>query len=123
MENNNIISIVSQAFYGNKVGTSVRKENIDRFVLGYVSDTIPTMEEKIDRTIINVPNTDNIVIVYNKYREEEDRAYEDKKPTAIIEELGITLYSRCIVCRMNEDGELASLEDGDYEKFEKYLME
>ena len=32
------------------------------------------------------------------------------KPLATIPELDLTLYSRCLVCRMNEDGTFASLE-------------
>ena len=38
-------------------------------------------------------------------------------------ESDIEIYSRCIVCRVNESGELESLREGDYEKFVKYLAE
>lgn len=30
---NEHISIISQAFYGNRTGTEIRRENIDRFIL------------------------------------------------------------------------------------------
>jgi hypothetical protein len=127
-EKNNI-SIVAQAFYGNRMGTAVSREDIDRFILGYLGDELAT-EEPIDRTIIHVPNTDNLVIVYNKYFEEEERNRKDRllkeknyvlKPLAIIGDM--ELYSRCIACRINEDGELDSLQKGDYEEIVKYFAE
>lgn len=129
--NNNTIRIVAQAYYGNKVNTTIKKEDVDRFILGYMEDSIE-VTEKIDRTIVHLPNLENIVLVYNKdfeKRELERKAdlisnhdYE-LKPLAVIPELDMKLYSRCFVCRVDEDGELASLEDGDYKKFEKYLAE
>ena len=38
-----------------------------------------------------------------------------------IPELDLTLYSRCLVCRMNADGTFASLEKEDFEKFRQGL--
>lgn len=127
-ENKNLIKIVSQAFYGNKMGTEIEVEELDRFVLGHLDDF--ETNEEIDRTIINVPNTNNLVIVYNKYQEEERLQRKEKllkedgyelKPLATIPELDLKLYSRCIVCRMNEQGEFESLQKEDYDKFMKYL--
>lgn len=128
--NKSAISIVAQAFYGNRTGTEIKPERVDAFILGYMDDTIGKYE-KVDRTIVSVPNTDNIVIVYNKYQEEErlqrkeellnNEGYE-LKPVAVIPENNIEIYSRCIVCRI-DNGELVSLQDGDYEKFVKYLAE
>lgn len=126
-----LIKVVAQGFYGNRTGTEINREEIDRFVLGYLDDSI-TITEKIDRTIVNVPNTDNIVIVYNKYEEEYELARKEKllneenyelKPNVIIPENNFEIYSRCIVCKVNEDGEFESLKNGDYEKFVKYLAE
>ena len=125
---NNTISIVSQAFYGNRTGTEIAPEKLDRFILGYLDD-YPT-DYPIDRTIVKIPNEDNIVLVYNKYKEAERRKDKEKyfkkneyilKPLATIPELNIEIYSRCIACRMNEYGEPESLQDGDYEKIVKYL--
>ena len=127
----NTINIIAQGFYGNRTGTSVKKDNIDRFILGYIDEDM-RVTEKIDRTIIPVSNTNNIVIVYNKYQEEDAIAYKEEvfnkegyvlKPTVIISENNVELYSRCIVCRINDDGELESLHDGDYRKFVEYLAE
>lgn len=128
--NNNLISIVAQAFYGNRTGTEVKKENVDRFILGYLDD-FPN-EYPIDRTIIKLPNTENIVLVYNKYKEEERKELKERvlkeenyvmSPLAVIPEKNIEIYSRCIVCRINENEELESIHNGDYEKFVKYLAE
>ena len=129
--NNDLISIIAQAFYGNRVGTEIRKKNIDRFILGILDNTRP-ITETVDRTIIPIPDIENIVIVYNKHREEkrlkdkEEYFKEDGyelKPLAFIPEKNLEIYSRCIVCRINDEGELESLEEGDYEKFIKYLAE
>ena len=122
MNNEKNINIVAQAFYGNRVETEVNKENLDKFILGYLDDSI-AVTEKIDRTIINIPNADNIVIVYNKYAEEALNNNENKKPLVVIPEENVKLYSRCVVCRINADGELESLQSGDYEKFVNYLAE
>lgn len=129
--NKNMLKIVAQAFYGNRTGTEVKPERLDAFILGNVDGVIDKYE-KVDRTIVSVPNTDNIVIVYNKYQEEErlqrkeelfnNEGYE-LKPVAVIPENNIKIYSRCIVCRMNESGELESLQNGDYKKFVNYLVE
>lgn len=119
----NVIEVVAQAFYGNHVNTGINKEDVDRFILGYQTNDIP-VTEPIDRTIVNVPNTDNIVIVYNKHEEEEKlKNKHDVKPLVAIEEENIEIYSRCIVCRISETGELESLQKDDYEKFAKYLAE
>lgn len=128
---NNTMIIVSQAFYGNRVATEIRRENVDRFILGYIDDNL-SVTEPIDRTIVNVPNTDGIVLVYNKYseaerKEQKKRAFAESnyviEPLAVIPEENIEIYSRCIACRINKNGELESLREGDYDKFVKYLAE
>lgn len=117
----NLINIVAQAFYGNRTSTEIRKEDIDRFILGYLDDSIK-IESQINRTVINIPNVNDIVIVYNKYEEEEAK-HNNAKPLAVIPENNIKIYSRCIVCRINENGEFESLQNDDYNKFMKYLAE
>ncbi len=118
-----------QAYYGNRTETDIRSQNIDNFILGYQSDEIEVMEP-IDRTILRIPDTENLVMIYNKFMEEErllkkvellEKENYHLKPLAVIHELEIELYSRCIVCRMDENGEFDSLQDEDYGKFMKYL--
>jgi len=129
MTNNETIFIISQAFYGNRTGTEIRRENIDRFILGYQTDDFD-VTEPIDRTIIHLPGSDNLVLIYNKYQEEDrleikERALREDnyilKPLASIPEMNLDIYSRCIVCRMNADGAFESLDEGDYEVWGHYL--
>jgi hypothetical protein len=129
MTNNETIFIISQAFYGNRTSTQIRREDIDRFILGYQSDDL-TVTEPIDRTIIHLPGSDNLVLVYNKYQEEEQLEVKERalrednyilKPVASIPEANLDIYSRCIVCRMNTDGVFESLGEGDYEIWGRYL--
>ena len=131
-KNNRSIDIIAQAFYGNRTHTTIRLENVDMFIWGVLDskfeDSLPKTYKE-GRTVVNVPDTDNIVIVYNKDQEKQDREdvkrYEKEgyvgKPLAVIPEIGVTIYSRCFVCRMNEAGELESLLSEDYPKFMKYL--
>ena len=131
----NQITIMVQGFYGNRTRTAINREDFDRFMLGYIDNSIAVSEDRFDRTIVHIPNTDNIVVVYNKYEEEEARQRKTElytaekhtmKPLAVIAENGendIEIYSRCIVCRVNENGEFESLRESDYEKFVKYLAE
>ena len=116
-----LINIVAQAFYGNRTATEINRNEIDRFILGYLDNSIE-ITSQVDRTIIHVPNTDNIVIVYNKYKENKAKS-RNMKPLVTIPEINIEIYSRCIVCKMNEDGEFESLYNDDCDKFMKYLAE
>lgn len=130
----NLINIIAQAFYGNKTGTQIRPDEVDRFILGYMDASIAKFAtpDRIDRTIVPIPNMENVVLVYNKIQEAERlRAKEHlfkkykqvQKPTAVIPELDLELYSRCIVCRLNDTGELESLQESDFEGFMKYLTD
>ena len=112
------VMILAQAFYGNGTRTTIDTENVDRFILGYIDNTLP-VTEKIDRTVVKLPNEDNLVIIYNKYQEEK---YSHLKPLATIPELNLDIHSRCIACRMNELGEPESLENEDFEKINKYFI-
>lgn len=136
MKNNDLMTIMAQAFYGNRTVTSICPEEFDAFMLGYLNfQMFEKMRdrEKIDRTIIRLPGTENLVLVYNKYQEEESlkdlqdfikKIHESRQrfnPTAVIPELGIVLFSRCVVCRTNNAGELISIEKGDDVTAVKYL--
>ena len=125
----NNISILAQAFYGNRTGTEIAIDDMDCFILGHLDGKLME-KDRVDRSIINIPGTDNIVLIYNKYQEEKKREYVEElkmkkeyeyKPLAIIPELGLELYSRCIVCRMNVAGEFESLKEDDFDKFIDYL--
>lgn len=128
-KNEKSITIIAQAFYGNRTVTEIDVKDIDNFILGHLSDVLPVVEP-IDRTVVVIPGTDNIVLIYNKYQEEEELQRKNKllkeegyvlKPLAEIPEIDLVIYSRCIVCRMNEEGIFESIEPDDKDKFMKYL--
>ena len=125
VKNNDLISVLIQAFYGNRVRTFLTNDEIDdmlRSVKPY---------NQVNRTFIKLPDTE-CYLVYNKYREEYTLKQNEKwlkeegyvaKPLGFVPELGIEIYSRCIVCRRDEQGELKSLEKDDYAEVIKYLAE
>ena len=125
-----LIRVIIQGFYGNRTATDVREENVDRLILGYVGGSEFPVTEPIDRTIVPIPGYDNLVLVYNRFQEEEQRLKNKRwleedgyeaKPLAFIPEEGIEIYSRCLVCRIN-DGRLESLQPEDFQPgFMKYL--
>ena len=136
MKKNDNMAILIQHFYGNRTVTFISLDDFDAIMLGHLDTKLfdkTRDREKIDRTIIRVPDTDNVVLVYNKYQEEErlkelqhfiQEVYKNRyrfNPSAVIPEMGIVLYSRCIACRINEAGALISLEKEDYPKVVQYL--
>lgn len=131
IKNEAVITIVTQAFYGNRVTTSVKEDQLDAFILGFVSTELFDANE-VDRTMVPVPGTDNLVFIYNKISEEralqsKERLLKEegyhKKPLAVISEVNLKIYSRCIVCRIDEQGNPVSLQSEDYDKFMDYLAE
>ena len=85
-------------------------------------------EKKAERKIVRVPGSEHVVIVYNQKREDESReealaAVSAGKPriSCSIPEIGLELHTLCFACRMDERGELQSLENGDAEAFMKYF--
>lgn len=125
------IFVMVQAIYGNRTCMRVRPENMDKLILGYLDYSLP-VSGKIDRTIIPVPGAENLIIIYNRYQEEKRLQERDRllaegnvvfRPLAVIHELGLCLYSRCLVCRINEEGGFESLEEEDLKEFLHYLSE
>ena len=125
-----LISIIVQGWYGNRTGTEINKEKVDTFIRSGGTDSTLLRGEEDGRTVVRIPDSEQIVLVYNKYSEErrlkdKERYYREEgyvlKPLAAIPEMGVEIYSRCIVCRMNENGEFFSLQGNDWEKFGKYL--
>ena len=136
MKKNDTMAILVQHFYGNRTVTFISPDDFDAIMLGHLDTKLfekTRDREKIDRTIIRIPDTENLVLVYNKYQEEEclkklqqfiqdiNKCKHRFNPSAVIPEMGIVLYSRCIACRIDEDGTLVSLEQEDCPKVVKYL--
>jgi len=129
MKKDELIFVIVQAFYGNRTGTEIRPSQIDGLILGYVPP-FETIRRPIDRTIIRLPGSTQVVLIYNRFQEEEALAKkaryweEDRyelKPLAVVPELNLELYSRCLACRMDEDGNLKSLKPEDRETMLKHL--
>ena len=138
------IFIIAQQFYGNKTATEIERENINSFLKGTLSpELFPDEDKTVDRKIVKVPGTDNIVIVYDRNQEEEyvsaifpeqyaefgkeykeDTGRELKMHVSCeIPEIGFKIHTRCFACRIDEHGELQSLENSDSEKFIGYFTD
>lgn len=122
--NDDLLVVIMQAMYGNRTEIHLKEEDIDYYILGYLTKDLP-ITEPFDRTIIRIPNS-NCVIVYNKYQEVKVLNRKDEthhpKPLASIPELNITLYSRCLMCRIDDNGKLQSIKNEDIEFINKYLI-
>lgn len=119
---NNILTVVAQAIYGNRTIIDIKEENIDYVILGIMDKEIcPLTDEKPDRTIIRIPDAENLVIVYNKYQEAEKRASD--KPLVFIPQANIVIKSRCIICGIDDNENLVSITTEEYNKIAKYLAE
>lgn len=133
MKKNELMNVVVQAFYGNRTCTEIKEKDLDALILGHVDrGAMNNSRDQIDRTIIRLPNTDSLVIVYNKHQEERKMKMKEEafkmdgyilKPLAAIPEENIEIYSRCVACRISDEGVLGSLQEKDYEKVMKYLAE
>ena len=131
------IGVIAQEFYG--AGTMlaiIPKKKIHRFLAGWLTDTgmrnvngkiirVPLLDEELGDltyTIINIPDTENLVLLYNNAKEENYKN-EGMKVTVNIPELDLTLHSTCFICRQNEQTkEFESVKDGDLKIVKKYLV-
>ncbi len=134
-----LIFIVAQYFYGNQTGTEIKPDNVDYFLRGCIGNDCRNEKEIQDvvRKIVHVPNSENIVIVYDQTQEDqyvnikfpemyakEGKEYKERwgeeltMPVSCeIPEIGFKIHTRCFACRMDKNGMLQSLENGDEEKF------
>jgi len=100
-----------------------RKMDID-----YALSEAPSMtacgQIGIDRTYIPISHTENLFLLYNKYQEGNGIvSSKSGTPLFSIPEENITIYSRCLICRKDEAGQLVDLQEGDFEKVKAYLVE
>lgn len=126
-----LIGVVMQAFYGNRTYVKVDEEDIDAMLQGYIGSDWKKfgLRDDIDRTIVKLPGFD-CVLVYNRHQEarelkEKERYFREDgyvmKPLAVVPELGLEIYSRCFLCRVDGAGCLISVQDEDAEAMRKYL--
>lgn len=126
LENGMIVMVLEHREF--RYGTWIHRKRVDGYILGCMDST--PAEEYIDRTIVQLPCRDNLVLVYNKHLEALQRELNEKglrdynyvaKPHAVIPELSMEVYSRSIVCRRDADGQLESLHGEDFEICEEYF--
>ena len=136
--------VMVQAFYGNRTMTEIYPKDFDALLRGNLQFSEPfEPKEAVERTVIRIPGDDKLVILYDESQERhalEDLQdyFEDQKkpeserkpwnrhepkPLAVIPEKGIRIYSRCLACRMNEEGKFESLQPEDMDKVTRYLAE
>lgn len=138
--NQDVIFVIAQHFYGNRTGTKIRRENINSFLKGILDRAPSTGEtETVDRKVVKIPGADNVVIVYDQNQEDEyinvkfpERAkfHKEKygediemRTSCEIPEIGFKIHTRCFACRVDEAGQLQSLQREDGEIVMKYLAE
>ena len=122
-EQDDKIFIVAQCFYGNRTGLEIKRTDVDSFLLGYTSSVdLSLTSETVDRKIVRVPSADNVVIVYDQKQENENIAEGHiNNVSCKIPEIDFEIHTRCFACRIDENGKLQSLGNGDGEKFIGYF--
>ena len=136
------IYIISQLFYGNRTGTEISREHVGHFLRGYIGDCCDSEAVKdVNCQIVHVPNSENVVIVYDQTQEDQYVNVEFPKLYAQegadymkhwgeqlkmhvsceIPEIGLKIHTRCFACRIDENGILQSLEEGDEAVFMHYF--
>jgi roadblock/LC7 domain-containing protein len=112
-----------QGYYGNRNLIDIDENDINKILKA---------KEESDRVVIDIPNTESLVMIYNRQveeiRREKIKTYFEEdgyvaKPLAFIPEQNIKVYSTCIVCRKTNDGHFVSFENEDFDKVLKYLAD
>ena len=85
----------------------------------------------IDRTLVPVPDAENLFFLYNKHQEkwhlqkdiknEEHGLSRDTDPIVIIPEENIQIHSRSMIIRLDPAGVPEDLRNDDLEKAKEYL--
>ena len=141
--NGDSISVIAQFFCGNRTETQIKRDWIDHFLRGQLSRELYGPEDIQDavRKAVRIPGSDSIVIVYDGTQ--EDRYVQEVLPGILardgadylkhwredmkqyvsceIPEIGFRIHTRCIACRMDENGVLQSLKEEDHAKVIRYL--
>ena len=129
--NQDVIYVMVQAFYGNRVITMIDTKDVDRLIHGYLMD----MDIKADRKTIRVPDHENLVILYDAGEEKRKRERIElmrkecsdhsrgPKPLCVVPQYDVQIYSRALACRMDENGKLLSIGKEDVEIICRYFAE
>lgn len=141
--NGDSISVIAQFFCGNRTETQIKRDWIDHFLRGQLSRELygPEDIQNVVRKAVRIPGSDSIVIVYDGTQ--EDRYVQEVLPGILardgadylkhwredmkqyvsceIPEIGFRIHTRCIACRMDENGVLQSLKEEDHAKVIRYF--
>lgn len=131
------ISIIGQCCFGSRTKIKIPRSDAKRFISNCISPLPDDYFNDVELRTIPVPGDENIVIVYDKTREDEyingtlSEHYDDyrkrrgeetpPKETCIIPELGVELHTSCFACRIDKNGVFQSLEERDEELFIDYF--
>lgn len=134
-----LIFVVAQQFYGNRTEIEIERNKIDYFLHGYLDYSFS--KPATDLKIVHVPGSEHVVVVYDQLQEDEyvnvifpekyaEHGAEYKEFTGKefamhvsceIPEINFKIHTRCIACRIDHEGILQSLVEGDGKFIEKYL--
>ena len=141
-KNTDLIAIIAQHFYGNLTGTEIRREHINHSLVGNLNPKLfPNDDKDVVRKVIHLPGAEHIVVLYDQTQEdryvnvsfpecyardaEEYRKHTGRElkmqVSCVIPELDITLHTRCIACRMNENGEPEDIRPEDFDIVARYF--
>ena len=124
----NEILVLALEYHERGYGRWIDRERIYGFILGCVHCTHD--KNLIDRTVVPLPFSDNLILIYNKNLEDSQKELNEEaravlnyiaKPQVVISELNLEIYSRSIICRRGADGQLVSLRGEDFDLCEKHL--
>lgn len=115
--NDYTIDVLTCGFYGNGTGTSIRVSRMDEFILGYLGN-VSANDDLSGKVMFRLPESKDIVVIYNELREAEN-AKNGIKETFKHPEL--TLHCCCVICTIDENGELHDLTKDCFDKVKKYI--
>lgn len=129
---NESIKVMAQHLYGNRSINHIHPLTIKPLLIG-IYDYRKFSNQEVDLKIVKVPNSNNVVIIYDQIQEDiylnpnltlkqkQDliwfnsyRVRSDKELiTCEIKEIDFKIHTNCIACKMDENGQFKSLEDCD----------
>ena len=130
VQNEDTIWVMAQAIHGNRASIEIYEKDIDGVLQGCPVDPPEDLRFPIDQTIVRIPDTEDLFLMYNKYQEGAMEMIRDEllvlnehdlMPMAVILAEDLVVYSRCIVLRMDPKGQIGSLREEDVPKCIKYL--
>ena len=130
VQNKDTIWVMAQAIQANRSAVEIHEKEIDGLLQGCPFDPPEDLRFPVDRTIVKIPETEDLFLMYNKFQEGAMKMIKDElllmneyqlRPMAVIIAEDLIVYSRCIVLRMDEEGHIGSLHEEDVPKVIKYL--